>query len=117
MRRDMKRVILGVVTAAVLVFYGSAFAANGTWTGSISDSACRASHAAMTDHGKKATDKECTEMCLKKGAKYVFVNGDKVIMINNQNFADLKKYAGDRVTVTGDLTGDTITITKIAAAK
>lgn len=113
----MKRVIFAVVAAAVLTFYGSAFAANGTWTGTISDSACGASHAAMTEHGTKATDKQCTEMCLKKGAKYVFVNGDKVLMIKNQNLADLKKFAGDRVTVTGDLTGDTITITKIAAAK
>jgi len=51
----MNRAILGVVTAALLVFYGSAFAANGTWTGTISDSACGASRAAMTEHGKKAT--------------------------------------------------------------
>jgi hypothetical protein len=113
----MNRAILAVVASAVLVFYGSALAANGTWTGTISDSSCGASHAAMTEHGKKATDKECTEMCLKKGAKYVFVNEGKVVMIGNQNLADLKKYAGDRVTVTGDLTGDTITITKIVAAK
>src|SRR5215471_13136280 len=55
MRRHMNRAILGVVTAALLVFYGSAFAANGTWTGTISDSACGASRAAMTEHGKKAT--------------------------------------------------------------
>jgi hypothetical protein len=113
----MTRAILAVVAAAVLVFYGSAFAATGTWTGTISDSSCGASHAALTEHGKQATDKECTGICLTKGAKYVFVNEGKVVMISNQNFADLKKYAGDRVTVTGNLSGDTITITKIVAAK
>jgi hypothetical protein len=113
----MNRAILAVVAAGVLMFYGSAFAANGTWTGTISDSSCGASHAALTEHGQNASDKECTGMCLAKGAKYVFVNEGKVVTISNQNFADLKKYAGDRVTVTGNLTGDTITITKISAAK
>src|SRR5262249_14726237 len=104
-------------TAALLVFYGSAVAANGTWTGTISDSACGASHAAMTEHGKKATDKEGTEMCLKKGDKYVFVSGDKGIIINSQNFADFKKNAGDRGPVTGDVPADTITMPKVAGAK
>jgi hypothetical protein len=113
----MRKLIIGVMTSAVLVFSGSAFAEKGTWTGTISDSACGASHAAMTEQGKKGTDKDCTEMCLKKGAKYVFVNSGKVYMIKNQNFADLKKFAGDKVTLNGDLTGDTMTITKLAAAK
>jgi hypothetical protein len=71
----------------------------------------------MTEHGKKGTDKQCTQMCVMKGAKYVFVNDDKVLMIKNQNFADLKTFAGDRVMVSGDLTGDTITVSKIVAAK
>jgi len=55
-------------------------------------------------------------MCVMKGAKYVFVNEGKALMIKNQNLADLKKFAGDKVTVSGDLSGDTITITKIVAA-
>jgi hypothetical protein len=80
-------------------------------------SSCGASHDAMTEHGKKGTDKQCTQMCVMKGAKYVFVNDDKVLMIKNQNFADLKTFAGDRVMVSGDLTGDTITVSKIVAAK
>lgn len=113
----MKRTILGLVTAAALMTYGSASGATGTWTGTISDSGCGASHDAMTEHGKKGNDKQCTQMCVTKGAKYVFVNEGKVLMIKNQNLADLKKYAGDRVTVTGDLSGDTLTVAKIAAAK
>ena len=111
------RAISALCAAAFLVSSASAWAATGTWTGTISDSSCGVSHDAMTEHGKKGSDKQCTQMCVMKGAKYVFVNDGKVLMIKNQNFADLKKFAGDRVTVSGDLTGDTVTVTKIAAAK
>jgi hypothetical protein len=38
-------------------------------------------------------------------------------MIQNQDFAGLQQYVGDRVTLTGDRTGDTITVTKIAPVK
>jgi hypothetical protein len=113
----MTRTILALIAAVSMTSFASVRAAAGTWTGSISDSGCGASHDAMTEHGKKGTDKKCTEMCLLKGAKYVFVNEGKVLMIKNQDLADLKKYAGDRVTISGDLSGDTITVAKIAAAK
>jgi hypothetical protein len=113
----MRKIVLALVGVASLLSYGSVSAANGTWTGTISDSGCGASHDAMTEHGKKGNDKQCTQMCVMKGAKYVFVNDGKVLMIKNQNLADLKKYAGDRVTISGDLSGDTVTIAKIAAAK
>jgi hypothetical protein len=113
----MMRIIAALFATALVVSYGQAWAATGTWTGTISDSSCGASHDAMTEHGKKASDKQCTQMCVMKGAKYVFVNDGKVLMIKNQNFADLKKFAGDRVTVTGDLAGDTVTLTKVTAAK
>jgi len=71
----------------------------------------------MTEHGTKATDKQCTQMCVLRGAKYVFVNEGRVLMVKNQDLADLKTFAGDRVMVSGDLTGDTITLTKIVAPK
>jgi hypothetical protein len=51
------------------------------------------------------------------GAKYVFVSDGKVLMIKNQDFAGLKQYAGDQVTLSGDRSGDAITVTKIVAAK
>ncbi len=44
-------------------------------------------------------------------------HGNKVLKVANQNFADLKQFAGDTVTVTGDVEGDTVTVTKIAKAK
>jgi hypothetical protein len=113
----MRKTLSAVVAAIGLLASAHAFAAQGTWTGTISDSACGLSHAKMTDNGKKGTDKQCTQECVMHGAKYVFVNSGKVLMIKNQDLAALKQYAGDRVTVTGDLSGDTITIANITAAK
>ena len=44
-----------------------------TWKGAISDSMCNGKHSAGEHDGKKMTDAECTNVCMKKGAKYVFV--------------------------------------------
>jgi hypothetical protein len=47
----------------------------------------------------------------------VFVDkDDKALQIANQDFEDLKKHPGVPVTLTGELKGDTITITKIEPA-
>ena len=113
----MKRTLVFATILGAALSSASAGAAAGTWTGTISDSACGASHAKMTENGKKATDKQCTEMCVLHGAKYVFVENGKVLMIKNQDFAALKQHAGDRVTLSGDRVGDTITVTKIDPAK
>ena len=83
--------------------------ADQSWTGTISDSMCGASHGSTPA-------KQCTTGCIKKGAKYVVVVGDKVYMIANQDAAGLAKYAGDSVKLTGTMDGDTITVTKITKA-
>ena len=41
----------------------------------------------------------------------------KIYQIANQKFAGLIRRAGDPLTITGDVSGSTITITKIEAAK
>jgi len=83
--------------------------ADQSWTGTISDSMCGASHGSTPA-------KQCTTGCVKKGAKYVIVVGDKVYGITNQDAPGLAKYAGDSVKVTGTMSGDTITVSKIAKA-
>jgi hypothetical protein len=113
----MKKTLLFITVMTVTLWSGSLLAAARTWSGTISDSACGLSHAKMTDNGKKGSDKDCTAMCVLHGAKYVFVSDGKVLMIKNQDFAGLKQYAGDQVTLSGDRSGDTITVTKIVAAK
>jgi hypothetical protein len=83
--------------------------ADQSWTGTISDSMCGPSHGSTPA-------KACTTGCVKKGAKYVIVVGDKVYSIANQDAQGLAKYAGDSVKVTGKIDGDTITVAKIAKA-
>ena len=108
----MKRIL------AVGMFFAltglSIWAAPQTLTGQISDSMCGKSHAGMGEMGKNP--KECTMGCVKAGGKYVFVSGDKVYDIKNQNFAALIANAGANVQLTGDVAtdGKTITVTKIA---
>jgi hypothetical protein len=112
----MKHAMLAVV-AIVFCSAGTALAADQTWTGTISDSKCGASHKAMTEHNKNLTDRACTEACVKSGGKYVFASGDKVYVLENQKDPALARYAGQAVTVTGELQGDTIKATKITQAK
>ncbi len=102
--------------AGMIGLAAPAFAAS-TVTGIISDSMCAASHDAMTEHGAKMNDKQCTQGCVQHGAKYVVVENGKVLQVANQDFKQLPTFAGDKVQVTGDVKGDTITITKIQKAK
>jgi hypothetical protein len=90
-------------------------AADQTLTGKISDSGCGASHAKMeAEHADaKMTDRDCTLACVKAGGKYVFVSGDKVYNIENQDLALLQQHAGHTVRLTGDMKGDTITVSNI----
>jgi hypothetical protein len=41
----------------------------------------------------------------------------RALKVSNQDFARLEQFAGDTVKLTGDLKGDTITVTKIEKAK
>ena len=90
-----------------------AFAADQTWSGKISDSKCGATHSSTEHDGKKLSDRECTAACIKGGAKYVFVSKGKVYNLDNQDFADLPVHAGHTVKLTGEMTGDTIKVSKI----
>ena len=112
----MKHMLLAIA-AATLCCAGTAFAADQTWTGTISDSKCGASHKAMTEHNKNLTDAACAQACVKGGAKFVLASGDKVYVLENQKDPALAMYAGRMVTVNGDLQGDTIRAAKITMAK
>src|SRR5262245_53402076 len=108
----MKRIVaIGAFCALSEV---AASAASQTLTGQITDTMCGKNHANMGDMGKNP--KTCTTGCVKAGAKYAVVSGDKVYEIKNQNCASLAANAGATVQVTGDVAADgkTITVTKIA---
>ena len=102
----------------VLISLGAALTYGASWTGEISDSACGASHAKMmAGHKDLKTDRDCTLGCVKAGSKYVLVSDGKVYQIENQTLPALQQRAGQMVEVTGDMKGDTITVSKIAASK
>jgi hypothetical protein len=104
------------ISALALVGFAAvtAAAAPETWTGKISDAHCGAKHAG---EAKKMSDRDCTEMCVKGGAKYVFVSKDKVYQIADQKDAALATHAGHTVLLTGEMKGDTITVSKIEMPK
>ena len=75
----------------------------------------KATDPAGEHEGKKMTDADCTSVCVKKGAKYVFVSGGKVYQLENQSSKTIASHAGQEVQLTGEIKGDTITAAKITA--
>jgi hypothetical protein len=106
------KAVLGVVVAFGVAASISAAAprtpVEQTWKGTISDSNCNGKHSAE-EHGKKLSATDCTQMCVKKGAKYVFVSDGKVFQLANQSSKQIAAHAGQEVELTGELKGNTIT--------
>jgi hypothetical protein len=90
------------------------FGADQTWNGTISDSKCGAMHPTGEHNGKTMTARQCTQACIKGGAQYVFVADGKVYSISNQDALGLAKYAGENVKLTGEMSGDSVTVKKLA---
>ena len=100
-------------TATLLVAQAGAFAAEQTWTGKISDSACGAKHEEAAENEGVMPDRECTQACVRGGSKYVLVVDGKVLQIANQDNKDLATHAGHLVKMTGEMNGTSITVSKI----
>ncbi len=99
----MKKAGLFLVFAATAAFAGE-------WTGYISETKCGAKH-----NDGSAGAVSCVTACIKGGAKPVLVVDGKVVGIANADKVTEPLY-GKKVTVTGDLKGETLTIATIAAA-
>src|SRR5215471_30210 len=98
------------MSAATLFAAASTMAADGSWTGWISDSQCGAT-------GANAKAGECTTKCVKEhGAKYVFVNDadKKIYSIDDQD--KVAAHAGHHVTVKGSASGDSIKLASVDMA-
>jgi len=88
-----------------LAFFAvSAFAES--LTGTISDEHCGAKHTAATEK-----DMACAKKCVDGGAAAVFISGDKVYKIDNQEA--VKDHVGHKVTIDGKMTGDTIHVDSV----
>jgi hypothetical protein len=104
---------LAVVTLSLIALR----AADQTWVGEISDSACGMKHDSGAENVPTPPANECVANCIRGGSKYVIVSSDKVFQIANQNAAGLADLAGSKVKITGELKGDTVTISKIEKAQ
>ena len=79
-----------------------------TLTGVISDSMCGATHMA-----KDNSAAECTRLCVQQGQKYALVVGEKVYTLQGHE-GELDKLAGQKATVKGTLSGETLTVASVA---
>jgi hypothetical protein len=109
----MKRLTLslvGLLLAAGLSLAAPAKDTAKTFVGSIGDSMCGAKHMMAGE-----SDKDCTLECVKGGSKYILIDpSGKIYQLSDQKKPE--QFAGAKVTVTGTLKGDTISVTSITAA-
>jgi hypothetical protein len=82
-----------------------------TMNGFISEEHCGASH-----NSPSADATKCVKGCMKKGSAAVLVSNGKVYKLKGEDAA-VKELAGENVTITGTVDGDTITIASVAAQK
>lgn len=115
--KTISRMLMLIVLGVVLVTPLSGVAqktkpAEKTLTGYVSDNHCGLKHmAGMGD------DKACTLMCVKNG-KFVLADRDhkRVYQLDKTGQEKAREFAGQKVKVTGRLSGKTIRVTAIEAA-
>jgi hypothetical protein len=99
----MKKLLATFALAAI----GSMSAFAGEWSGYIADSKCKHTDG-TADHIA------CTQKCVKGGADAVFVTADdKVLKIDKASMEKVTPHLGHKVTVTGKVDGDTLTVESI----
>ncbi|HVB38938.1 MAG TPA: hypothetical protein VND92_10390 [Vicinamibacterales bacterium] len=108
--KKLNSLMMGGVLAAAMLVAPSAMAAS--LTGVVSDSNCGAHH-----HIANAT--ACTRACVKKGASYALVVGDKVYTLkaSKKATAELYKLAGKDAAVSGAVKGTTVEVKSVKPAK
>jgi hypothetical protein len=90
--------------AMLALFAATAFAAE--WKGTISDAKCGAAHADASEKSMK-----CSQACVKGGQAAVLVSDGKVLKIANPD--KVTEHVGHKVTVSGKLDGDTVTVDSV----
>jgi hypothetical protein len=102
-------------SASLFVFSPAMAAGKQTLTGEVGDAMCGVKH--MEGEGTPA---ECTRSCVAHGSKYALVVGDKIYVLNTTDkeaLAVLDQQAGKKATVTGNVDGTNVEVSKVVAAK
>lgn len=106
--------LTALAAAALLLLPVSLQAKTVKLTGQVSDTMCGAKHEMAGSPAK------CTRGCVKMGSGYALVVGGKVYKLAGASKAATKTLwdqAGKNVTISGDLSGDTVTVKSVSAAK
>jgi hypothetical protein len=91
---------------------------DGEFLGYITDTECGPNHAPMiAKGGMGANDRECTRICVKKGATYGFVDAARKRFYQLDDQDAPARYAGLKVRIRGRLQGDTILVQSVAPAE
>ena len=114
MRRTIPALCLTALGALALASSPTRAADPQTFTGFISDDMCGLDH---TEMAGGEGDKKCTLSCVEGGSSFVLADREhkKVYALDDQKKP--KEFADDKVVITGTLTGETIHVLTIAAAK
>jgi hypothetical protein len=110
----MRQRTLALLTAGLFLAASPVFAA--TVTGTVSDTMCGKTHGEM---GANVSDADCTRKCVKAGASYALVTSNKVYTLKGDKaqLTQLDKFAGAKVIIDGDTSGNTITVKTVKAAQ
>jgi hypothetical protein len=114
MKSFARKAILAVAATMMACGMGLVAQANSatrTLTGVVSDSMCGKKH-----EMKNMTAAQCTRMCVKGGASFALVVGDKVVDLRGDS-AELNKYAAQKVTVRGTMHGKDLLVESVKPAK
>jgi hypothetical protein len=105
---QMRKNFIIIATTSLALAASIAFAqVDQTLTGTVSDAMCGKKHMMQG-----ATAAKCTRVCVNGGSYFALVVGDKVYVLKGAKPA-IDKFAGEKVAVTGTLTGATITVASI----
>lgn len=99
-----------LLAALVMPAFLQLHAATQTLSGFISDSMCGKKHMMQGQ-----TDAKCIQECVKAGASYALVVGDKVYTLAGKAAA-IAPFAGKQVKIEGEVKDNTITVTSIKDA-
>ena len=99
----MKKIFATLALSAI----GSMSAFAGEWSGVFADAKCK-----HTDGTEKSI--ACTQSCVKRGGEAVFLSSDdKVLKIDKASMEKVTPHLGHKVTVTGKVEGDTLTVESV----
>jgi hypothetical protein len=107
--RTIRQVLSVALVNAILITIS--MAAPQKFTGVVSDDMCKQKHM-MPGH----SDADCTHACIKAGSKYALVAGDKVFILKG-DASQIERFAGKKVSVTGEVAGNSLQVASIAGAK